>query len=142
GLGLVLSQPSFGTTELEEDGAQAVAHIQVPTDEHPDHQHQRQLAHTPGRTTKALGELLDTLAGIELFQEGPRKAATQFVITGQLRYSKGHEESPFDILDDAFFLVCQMRSSSATYLSGIGPCGRPSLFAMYWPLCSPSLIAL
>ena len=102
--GFLFCQPSFGTTQLEEDGTQAVAHIQVPTDEHPDDQRQRQLAHPRGLATVGLDEVLDARARKELFQDGPRKGVTEFVFTGQLRYSKGHEESPFDIPDDAFFL--------------------------------------
>jgi hypothetical protein len=91
-------------TSLEEDGTQAVAQIQVPADEHPDHQPQRQLAGTGGLATKGLGELLDALAGKELFQDRPRQRATQFVRAWQLRYSKGHEESPFNIPDDGLVL--------------------------------------
>jgi hypothetical protein len=117
----------LGTTELEEDGAQAMAQIHVPTDEHPDHQDHRQLARTRGLATEGLGELLNVLARKELFQDGPRKAVTEFVIAWQLRYSKGHEESPFDIPMRVFFLVCQMRSSSSTYLSGIARKGMPLL---------------
>jgi hypothetical protein len=103
-LGLFLAQPALSTTELEEDRAQAVAQIQVPTDEHPDHQHHRQLAGTGALATEGLDELLDALAGKELFQDRPREAVTEFVRAGQLRYSKGHEESPFDIPDESLFL--------------------------------------
>src|SRR5205814_8438490 len=93
-VGFLFGQPALGTTELEEDGTQAVAQIQVPPDEHPDHQHQRQLAHTRRLATDALREVLNVLAGVELFQDGPRQGVTEFVFTWQVRYPKGHEESP------------------------------------------------
>ena len=67
-------------------------------------QRQRQLAHTRGLATVGLDELLDARARIELFQDRPRQGATQFVFTGKLRYSKRHEESPFDIPDESLFL--------------------------------------
>jgi hypothetical protein len=47
--------------------------------------------------------VLDTLTGIELVQHGPGKGATEFVSAWQVRYAKGHEESPFDIPDNGFF---------------------------------------
>ena len=41
----------------------------------------------------------------ELFQDRPGQRATQVVRAGQVRYSKGHEESPFDIpMMDGLFL--------------------------------------
>jgi len=102
--GLVLSQPAFGTTQLEENATQTMAQIQMPTDKHPHDQRQRQLAHARGPATVGLNELLNARARKELFQDRPRQSSTQFVISGKLRYSKGHEESPFDIPDDGFFL--------------------------------------
>src|SRR5947209_13112073 len=106
----------------------------MPTDEHEDHQHQRQLAGTRGLATVGLDELLDALAGIELFQDRPREAVTEFVGAWQLRYSKGHEESPFDISMLVFSLVCQIASSSSTYLSGIAPKG--GLYIYSCPTCA------
>ncbi|SRR6266436_135624 len=47
---------------------------------------------------------------VELLQQRPRQALTQLVITGEVRYAKGHEESPFDRPDDGFFLSMSDRT--------------------------------
>ncbi len=120
-LGFLFTQPALDTTEFEEDGSQAVPQIQVPPDEHPDHQDQGQFACACGLATEALHEGFDALTGIELFHERPRKPVTELVRALHVRYSKGHEEFPFDRLFHVFFF--SMSDLKLLF----------HLFKRYWP---------
>ena len=100
--GFLLGQPAVGIAEFAEDRAQAMTQIQVPADEYVDHQHQAQFAHPRRLFHMGLDQALQAMARRELFQDGPRQAGSLLVITGEVRYSKGHEASPFDILSGVF----------------------------------------